>query len=212
MILTPNSFIRLISYVNLLIILCLIPLPAYSGGIATIEQTGDFNSSVLNQDGLENEGTVIQLGDDNIADLSQENPQDQSGNSAFVKQGTIDGCIGCIATINQNGSGNFVGVLQDGEDNETTVNQNTGGDDNFALVGQSGNNNQATFNQEGGGNTALSAQLGDNNAFVVNQLNDDNFISVNQFGGAGSGPGGPITVTQEGGGFAVIIQESVVGN
>jgi hypothetical protein len=212
MILSSNIFIRLISFVNLVAILCLIPLPVYSGGIATIEQTGDFNSSLLIQDGFENEGIVIQLGDENTADLSQENPQDQSGNRAFVKQGTIDGCIGCVATVNQVGAGNFVGILQDGEDNETTVNQNTGGDDNLALVGQFGDNNQATFNQEGDNNTGLSAQLGDNNAFVVNQLNDDNFISVNQFGGAGSGPGGPITVTQEGGQSAIIVQESVIGN
>ena len=210
--LSPSIFNRMAIYVNLIAILCLAPLSAYAGSIASIEQTGDFNSSVLDQDGLENEGIVIQLGDENTADLSQENPQDQSGNSAVVKQGTVGGCIGCIATVNQNGSDNFVGVLQDGENNEATVNQNTGGDDNFALVGQFGDNNQATFNQEGDSNTGISAQLGDNNAFVVNQLNDDNFISVNQFGGAGSGPGGPITVTQEGGGFAVIIQESVIGN
>ena len=213
MVLSSKIYIRLTFNIYLAVLSFILPLPAHAGSIASIEQIGNSNYSTLTQDGFENEGKVVQAGEDNETVLTQENPQDLSGSSAIVEQGVINGCVGCVATVKQTGADNFAGVFQDGEVNQATVDQNAGGDDNFAVVGQFGDNNKATFNQEGDGNTGLSAQVGNDNGFIVNQLNGDNFISVNQFGGVGSEEsGGPITVTQEGGGFAVIVQESVLGN
>lgn len=189
-------------------------MPVHADSIAFIEQAGNFNSSALTQGGFKNEGIVVQLGDDNSADLAQENPQaGLSGNRAVVNQGGIEECIGCVATVTQTGSNNFTGVYQEGEANEATANQSTVGNDNDARMDQFGNRNKATFNQEGDNNIGISEQFGDDNGFVVNQLNGGNVISVLQYGGAGSeASGGPITVTQEGGGTAFIVQESITGN
>jgi len=205
MIHTSRGSFALKLIVNLSILFCLLPLTAHSGGIASIEQIGDLNSSNVTQAGSGNQGTVVQWGEENSADLYQDNSLALLGNRAGVTQGAIAGCIGCIANINQYGSENIAEVIQNGEANRATINQNLGSVGNTARVDQFGDNNQATFNQEGSGNTGISAQVGDNNAFIVNQLNSDNYVSISQNGGAGAG--GPFTITQDGNSSLLITQK-----
>lgn len=201
------SFIHRIELHSIIFLLFISP-PSFlfAGGIASIEQIGEANSTTLIQDDFENEGIVTQSGDNNSAQITQNNPADDSKNQAIVNQGSLEACTGCIATVTQTGSNNFGQLIQDGERNEANLIQDSGGSGNFSLVEQLGNDNQATFNQEGDNNTALSSQTGNENAFEINQLNSDNFIEVIQSGGAGSGPGGPTTLTQTGGGNITIIQ------
>jgi hypothetical protein len=182
----------------------LLPSPSFAGGIASIDQVGDANSTILIQGEFENEGIVLQSGDENTAGISQNNPTAGVKNTATINQGSIEFCTGCVATITQNGSQNTGLITQEGERNEANLIQD--GTNNSGEVEQLGDDNLATFDQQGDDNTAFSTQTGNDNAFEITQELGDNFLQINQSGGAGSGPGGPFKIIQPGGDSIIINQ------
>lgn len=189
--------------VNSIIFLLFILLPSssFAGGIASIDQIGDANSTTLIQGEFENEGIVLQSGDENTAGISQNNPTAGVKNKATITQGSIGSCTGCVATVIQNGSENRAEITQEGERNEANLIQD-GGTNNRGEVEQFGDNNLATFDQQGDDNTAFSKQTGNDNAFEITQENSDNFVEINQFNGVG----GPVKITQPGNDSIIINQ------
>jgi hypothetical protein len=145
---------------------------------ASISQTsaGTGNSAYILQYAGSNADRIGTYG--NMASISQ---VAGSNNLAFVQQGIPNAATSSndnLASITQNGSGNFARFLQVGNNNAVSITQN--GDNNRVLNlagdpgsygSQQGYNNRLTLVQEGGttGVTFRYTQIGNNNMQVVNQ-------------------------------------------
>lgn len=131
-------------------------------GTATQAQAGSVQRSVTNRNvSIE---TIVQFGNDVQPVTIEENSRI---NIARVIQiggtGTVD------ATIIQNGTRNYVNVIQ------------VGGTTN-AAVGQSGLSNIADITQVGNSTNALLLQIGDMNTGAVRQFGRFNWLAIFQFG------------------------------
>ncbi|MBR1173028.1 curlin [Bradyrhizobium sp. KB893862 SZCCT0404] len=131
-------------------------------GTATQAQAGSVQRSVTNRNvSIE---TIVQFGNDVQPVTIEENSRI---NIARVIQiggtGTVD------ATIIQNGTRNYVNVIQ------------VGGATN-AAVGQSGLSNIADITQVGNSTNALLLQIGDMNTGAVRQFGRFNWLAIFQFG------------------------------
>ncbi|TWB01280.1 minor curlin subunit [Bradyrhizobium stylosanthis] len=131
-------------------------------GTATQAEAGSVQRSVTNRNvSIE---TIVQFGNDVQPVTIEENSRI---NIARVIQiggtGTVD------ATIIQNGTRNYVNVIQ------------VGGTTN-AAVGQSGLSNIADITQVGNSTNALLLQIGDMNTGAVRQFGRFNWLAIFQFG------------------------------
>ncbi len=131
-------------------------------GTATQAQAGSVQRSVTNRNvSIE---TIVQFGNDVQPVTIEENSRI---NIARVIQiggtGTVD------ATIIQNGTRNYVNVIQ------------VGGTTN-AAVGQAGLSNIADITQVGNSTNALLLQIGDMNTGAVRQFGRFNWLAIFQFG------------------------------
>ena len=131
-------------------------------GTATQAQAGSVQRSVTNRNvSIE---TIVQFGNDVQPVTIEENSRI---NIARVIQiggtGTVD------ATIIQNGTRNYVNVIQ------------VGGTTN-AAVGQSGLSNIADITQVGNSTNALLLQISDMNTGAVRQFGRFNWLAIFQFG------------------------------
>jgi hypothetical protein len=134
---------------------------------ATINQTsgGTGNAATILQFAGSNADGVDAFG--NTATINQ---VAGSSNVAFVQQGLQGVATSSndnVATITQNGSGNFARFLQVGNNNQVL---NLAGDPG-SYSSQQGYNNRLTLVQEGGNTGVIFkyTQIGNNNTQVVNQ-------------------------------------------
>ena len=131
-------------------------------GTATHASAGSVQRSVTNRNvSIE---TIVQFGN-NVQPVTIE--ENSRVNIARVIQiggtGTVD------ATIIQNGTRNYVDVIQ------------VGGTTN-AAIGQSGISNTADITQIGNSTNALLLQIGDLNSGAVRQFGRFNWLAIFQFG------------------------------
>jgi hypothetical protein len=145
---------------------------------ATISQTstGTGNAATIYQFAGSNADGQGAFG--NIASISQ---MAGSNNIAFIQQGLPGASTSSndnVASVTQNGSGNFARFLQVGNNNMVNITQNGNNNQVLNLAGdpgsygsQQGYNNRLTLVQEGGntGVTFKYTQIGNNNTQVVNQ-------------------------------------------
>lgn len=121
------------------------------------------DTSVYTGLGLEVNAEILQLGDEDLAEIEQ-----HGYNHAFIGQG-YEFTLGDYGDSFQNEA--F--VKQDGQLNEAVVGQR--GELNFADINQVGNDNYAGVGQDGDLMTAN-----------INQDANDSFVRASQFGGEGS--------------------------
>ncbi len=158
---------------------------------ALIVQTSNSQraSATINQTstGTGNAATILQFAGSNadgqgaFGNIATINQVAGSNNVAFVQQGIQGGSTSSndnMATVTQNGSGNFARFLQVGNNNMVNITQNGNNNQVLNLAGdpgsygsQQGYNNRLTLVQEGGnvGVTFKYTQIGNNNTQVVNQ-------------------------------------------
>jgi hypothetical protein len=158
---------------------------------ALIIQTANSQraSATINQtsSGTGNAATILQFAGSNadgqgaFGNIATINQVAGSSNVAFVQQGLQGVATSSndnVATITQNGSGNFARFLQVGNNNMVNITQNGNNNQVLNLAGdpgsygsQQGYNNRLTLVQEGGnvGVTFKYTQIGNNNTQVVNQ-------------------------------------------
>jgi hypothetical protein len=145
---------------------------------ATISQTST---------GTGNSATILQFAGSNadgqgaFGNMATINQVAGSNNVAFVQQGLQGVATSSndnVATITQNGSGNFARFLQVGNNNMVNITQNGNNNQVLNLAGdpgsygsQQGYNNRLTLVQEGGNTGVIFkyTQIGNNNTQVVNQ-------------------------------------------
>ena len=134
--------------------------------VLNVLQTGSNNLSAIGQNSSDNFAQTSQAGD---------------GNLAFVDQGFAGG-------TGAGGTANNAFIRQEGNDNDTTVNQNftVVGTNNDADIFQISDTNVATVDMEGSDNTAFIIQgdlggAGGNNA-AITQTGDNNLLAISQNG------------------------------
>lgn len=136
-----------------------------SGNTATVTQSA----------GNDQIGAIGQLGDDNLADLTQSGTQ----NAGLVLQG---GEAKNMADIDQTGSQGIVILGQLGEIGGTmgnTANITQGGTENAMLIGQGGQDNTATIDQKGTGNGLVGGSTLEG-GIAVGQYGSGNDVKVDQ--------------------------------
>lgn len=151
----------------------------YAGlGEATINQTGNMNTSTVKQDGgglflaFSPRSVVNQVGNINTSTITQ------SGNDdlAFVDQ--IGDRNRSTITQNAGSNRNIADVDQNASDGISTITQT--GDDNFAQLIQGGTFNESVITQDGTLNSAVVTQGGMMDYSGVMQTGTSNVATVNQ--------------------------------
>jgi hypothetical protein len=162
-----------------------------NGSQGLIIQTANSQraQAIINQTstGTGNSATILQFAGSNAdgqglyGNMATINQVAGSSNVAFVQQGLQGVATSSndnMATITQNGSGNFARFLQVGNNNMVNITQNGNNNQVLNLAGdpgsygsQQGYNNRLTLVQEGGNTGVIFkyTQIGNNNTQVVNQ-------------------------------------------
>ncbi len=173
-------------------------LPGAAGGLTTYGTTGAY----VDQVGSNNVGYVTQAGNQNFADVSQENDSSPGGNTGSVSQGAglhqSDGVMYQFgqnnnASINQSGSGTtYSTVWQNGNSNQaystqvgsehSVIGQGVTGDD--GSYPNTVNSDYASVDQTKGNDNSLVTQLGDNDTAYVSQTHTANATSTVMQGGS----------------------------
>jgi hypothetical protein len=146
---------------------------ALNGSSAGVIQTGDNNSSLVDQDPSSYATTnVTQIGDHNNSTVIQEVTGGAGANrsSADVDQLGNNNLSNVTQTSALNNARLDATVLQDGDWNNSAVTQ--GGQDNEASVSQDGNYHASTVTQSGEDADATVTQTGNNQTSFVTQQDD----------------------------------------
>lgn len=159
--------------------------------MAAIIQRGDQMLALIDQDGDDNDASILQTGNGGGANGSagefNEARITQVGglNLARIDQ---DGQFQ-LASIDQVGNNNNASIDQDGSfaDFGTALTGNTAvidqdGDFNTSAIMQTGNGNMASNQQTGNNNWSSIWQTGDDNAAAVTQAGDLNYSALTQDG------------------------------
>ncbi|BCB09858.1 hypothetical protein HHSLTHF2_37480 [Vreelandella venusta] len=151
-----------------------------NGNAPTSSVTGNNNLSVSVQDGLNNQASIVQTMSRNESRLSQTGNNLKADIQQFGSRNYSD--------VDQElTSGGVVNSLQEGDFNDSRVNQ-YGGRNNMADVSQSGDRNNSVVRQGGIGggannNDALVTQTGDrNDSYIGQTYGDGNYADVMQGG------------------------------
>ncbi|HEY3813545.1 MAG TPA: hypothetical protein VGL66_09985 [Caulobacteraceae bacterium] len=169
-----------------------------SGASATVVQTGDGNTSFIEQF-ANAEATVTQISNGeapNDSEIHQDIGSDYS-----------------MATVNQSGALGFSYVEQSGEGDIASVTQEAGSSNEGSSIVQSGASNTASVDQAGASEASNVAQTGSNNSAYVVQFgfgNQSNIIQTGDWNSADvtqKGVSAQSTITQTGSGNSAIVKQ-----
>jgi hypothetical protein len=123
-----------------------------SGLIGVLTQTGELNIITLNQEGTDSDITVTQIGEldlggNNIADVSQADSENTATVTQRFDAGVDNGLGTNDASIDQIGTGNIATVTQNGDNGIVDVIQEGNA---IAEITQDGMTNTATITQKAG--------------------------------------------------------------
>lgn len=166
---------------------------------ASVDQIGDDNVATATQTGLSHDATIEQLGDDNNSTITQTFESNNGTNRQFGN----DNLSTTVQAGNSNQSWTVQGWYNEdaAHDNISSVTQN--GNDNYTVAYTFyGNFNSVSVNQESTDNVAYVMQgwsnpddyVNDNNA-IISQFSSDNDARIFQY----NGDNNTATVTQQGG-------------
>lgn len=151
---------------------------------AFIDQRGDYNFAKINQPGRNAEGYINQDGYDNTAEIHQNYKKNKHDTEK-----KLDGYINQVgndnsAYINHSMKSfgySYAGIMQDGNDNNASIEQHQDNGDfygsdsssgEWAVISQIGDQNDADINQNGLYNEAIINQNGNNNISEVIQASN----------------------------------------
>ncbi len=144
------------------------------------------NTAETTQEGNGNEATVNQMGSNHESYIIQDSKTNKHNTAAFGNEATVDQFNGSdnYSLIHQNeGNGSkdaVADVDQDGSSNESEIFQGYGYYNSMNLL-QQGDNNWSSLEQNGSGNEAVVDQIGDGNQSDAFQRGG-NFMNVYQSG------------------------------
>lgn len=181
--------------------------------VASVGQTGSNTGVVYQLLGNSNQGTLIQNG---------------AGNGANLIQGLTDVANEIYGTANMAASNN-IGYISQVGDNNKDVNVSQFGNKNYGVVDIQGSNNKAELQQGWSNWDGGHATFGNSNYSIVSQIGNWNFAGAWQYGGVAKETGydNVNNITQNGGansaqvaqgyiyegqGVRVVYGENVTGN
>lgn len=180
---------------------------------ATIIQLGRDNNADISQSGTHHTATITQVGDSNASDISEGVDNfvkiDQSGSdhkATIAQTGNSND-----ADITQDGNGDTATITQTGDLNDADITQT--GDNNVATIGQTGNDHYADIDQSGNFNNTEVTQATSYNKATIDQSGNYNKAIVNQSGLGLSGALNTVDIDQNNdGNWASATQTDVSGN
>ena len=154
---------------------------------ATVTQTGDENSGIVDQTGFGNTGTITTIGDKNKDDVQKYKSWSYGGSGYMQAKGVTQDGSDNFGTIEQLGSRHQAGIGQKGNENNAEITQNdptlNAYGQNVAFVDQLGDLNTSIQNQQGRAANSYFRQEGNSNRAEAQQFrNQTGYATVEQVG------------------------------